>query len=152
MSTSVDQSYVSHSPAETRDIARRLVASLPRRGTVIALHGDLGSGKTCFVDGLAKAMGHDRPVTSPTFIIINEYRGQYPLYHIDLYRLDDPDQVLALGLEEYFERAGITAIEWAERAGDLLPAETIHVHIDPIPPAPGDRCIRIRKPGAERHP
>jgi tRNA threonylcarbamoyladenosine biosynthesis protein TsaE len=146
MSTFVEHNYVSHSPVETHAIARRLVDALPARGAVIALHGDLGSGKTCFVDGIAKALGFTRSVTSPTFIIVNEYRGARPLFHVDLYRLDTPDQVLALGLDEYFERVGVTAIEWAERAGDLLPPTTIHVRLDAMPSGPDDRRISVQTP------
>ena len=99
---------------------------LPGRA-VLALHGDLGSGKTCFVQGLAIGLDVPRPVTSPTFAIIAEYRGRRPLYHIDLYRVRSPDDALALGLDEYLHADGITVVEWAERAGDLLPAGAVHV-------------------------
>ncbi len=116
------------SPEDTRRLAGELLRVLPARA-VIALHGDLGSGKTCFVQGLALALGVEVPVTSPTFTVINEYPGAKPLYHIDLYRLHDPDEVLALGFEDYLESEGITAIEWPDRAGDLLPPGTVHVRL-----------------------
>jgi tRNA threonylcarbamoyladenosine biosynthesis protein TsaE len=141
--------FVSRSPEETHRLAAELLQAHPGH-TVIALHGDLGSGKTCFVQGLAEAIGVTEPVTSPTFTLVNEYRGERLLTHIDLYRLTDPDEALAMGLEELLESDGITAIEWAERAGDLLPPETLHLRfrtpttdghtriitIDAVSPAP----------------
>ncbi|MBM4143849.1 MAG: tRNA (adenosine(37)-N6)-threonylcarbamoyltransferase complex ATPase subunit type 1 TsaE [Lentisphaerae bacterium] len=119
---------VSRSIAQTRAAAARLVRRL-RGPAVIALHGDLGSGKTCFVQGLARALGVAAAVTSPTFTLVNEYRGKRPLYHIDLYRIRHPNELFGIGFEEYLESDGITAIEWAERAGDLLPASAIHVRL-----------------------
>jgi tRNA threonylcarbamoyladenosine biosynthesis protein TsaE len=134
------------------DIARRLLDSLPVRG-VIALSGDLGSGKTCFVQGLAAALGIMQAVTSPTFTIVNEYRGSRPLFHIDLYRLTNADEALALGLEEYFERDGVVAIEWAERAETLLPATTVRVRLEAAS-NPDERRIDIDRwdePGQHRN-
>ena len=133
---------VSHRPEETRSIAAVLVDKLPDR-SVIALYGELGSGKTCFVQGLASALGITQPVTSPTFTIINEFRGARPLYHIDLYRLSGPDEILALGFDDYLEADGVTAIEWAERAGDLLPPVTVHVELAALA-QPNERSILIR--------
>ena len=109
---------------------------------VLALHGELGAGKTCFVQGIAAALGIERPVTSPTFIIINEYPGVRPLYHIDLYRINSPDEALTIGLDEYLDSNGITAIERAERAGDLLPADAVHIYFDSLE-NPDSRRIRI---------
>jgi len=119
---------ITHSPEETRALAAEIAGEL-RPGTVIALHGDLGAGKTCFIQGLAEALGIDEPVNSPTYTILGEYQGRMPLHHIDLYRLSGPAEVLGLGLEEYFEAGGITAIEWAERAEGLLPPDLLHVRI-----------------------
>ena len=133
--------HTSHSPDQTCAIAADLARQLPP-GTVLALHGELGSGKTCFVRGLARALGVTQPVTSPTFTLINEYRSSPPLAHIDLYRLNSPDEALALGLEEYLEPEGITVIEWAERAGDLLPAHTRHIEFEALA-QPDHRRIRI---------
>ena len=99
-------------------------------GTVIALHGDLGAGKTCFIQGYAAALGIDEPLTSPTYTLIGEYEGRLPLHHIDLYRLSGPEEALGLGLEEYFDANGITAIEWAERAEGLLPPDMLHIQIN----------------------
>jgi len=94
---------------------------------MLALHGDLGSGKTCFVTGIARALQITEPITSPTFTIINEYAGKMSLYHMDLYRISQPDELFSLGLEDYFSGDGITVAEWAERAGDLLPQSTINI-------------------------
>ena len=135
---------MTNSPEETWDVAGKLLDVLSRRA-VVALHGELGSGKTCFVQGLALALGIRVPVTSPTFTVINEYRGTRPLYHIDLYRLHDPDEVLALGFEDYLESEGITAIEWPERAGDLLPASAVHVCIEALE-QPDERRMTILVP------
>jgi tRNA threonylcarbamoyladenosine biosynthesis protein TsaE len=118
-----------HSPEETWALAAELANELPP-GTVIALHGDLGAGKTCFIQGFAAALGIDEPITSPTYTIIGEYEGRLPLHHIDLYRLSDPEEALGLGLEEYFDANGITAIEWAERAEGLLPPDLLHIRIE----------------------
>ncbi len=101
---------------------------------VVALFGDIGAGKTCFVQGLAAGLGLREPVTSPTFVIINEYPGPVPLYHMDLYRLPAAADALAAGLEEYFDRPGITVIEWAERAEELLPPSAIRVRLECVGP------------------
>ncbi len=117
-----------HSPEETWALAAELAAELGP-GTVMALHGELGAGKTCFVQGLAAALGIDEPITSPTYTLIGEYEGRLPLHHIDLYRLSGPEEALGLGIEEYFDLDGITAIEWAERAEGLLPPDLLHIQI-----------------------
>jgi tRNA threonylcarbamoyladenosine biosynthesis protein TsaE len=134
---------ISRSPEETRDLARRLAEQL-EDGTVMALHGDLGAGKTCLVQGLAEALGIEDVVNSPTYTIVNELRGKRRLYHIDLYRVSDDLEAMALGLEEYLEPDGITAIEWAERATDSLPADAVHIHIEPGATA-NERSIRIHR-------
>lgn len=113
-------------PQETWELAADILADLSLN-SVLALHGELGSGKTCFVQGLAQAMGIEEPVNSPTYTLINEYRGKRALYHMDLYRLRDSLEAWETGLEEYFDNDGITAIEWAERADDLLPERTLHL-------------------------
>ena len=117
------------SATETQALAARLAAEMPP-GTVLCLHGDLGAGKTCFVQGLAKALGVRRPVGSPTFTLINEYRGVKPLAHIDLYRIRGAGDAFGLGLEDYlYHFGGIVAIEWAERVAELLPEECWHVRL-----------------------
>ena len=118
------------SAAETQALAARLAAEMPA-GTVLCLHGDLGAGKTCFVQGLAKALGVRRPEGSPTFTLINEYKGRRALAHIDLYRVRGAGDAFGLGLEDYlFHFAGIVAIEWAERVAELLPENCWHVRLE----------------------
>ena len=113
---------------------------------VAALEGPLGSGKTCFVQGLARGLGAAGIVRSPTFTLIHEHPGAVPLHHVDLYRLEAAD-VDGLGLEEVTDRAGVTAIEWAARAADQLPPEhlTIELRFDE---GPSRRRLRIVPVGA----
>ena len=124
------ENLVTKDPEETRAAAARLAAELAP-GAVVALVGPLGAGKTCFVQGLADALGVEQAVTSPTYTLANEYRGRMPVYHLDLYRIDAPDQALDLGIDEYFEGRGVTLIEWAERAEDVFPARTVRVTLRP---------------------
>ena len=119
---------VCKSAEATRALAGE-IACRAAPGTVIALSGDLGSGKTCFIQGLAAGLGVAGPVTSPTFIMIAEYAGRLPLYHVDLYRTASLAEIRGLGLEELLDGAGVTAIEWAEKAEPLLPSRAIRVHI-----------------------
>ena len=119
----------SEGPEQTWAAAAALMESL-KPGTVIALHGDLGAGKTCFIQGLAVAMGITDPITSPTYTFIGEYEGRMKLNHIDLYRLANSVEALGIGLEEYLDSDGITAIEWAERAEEILPESMLHVSIE----------------------
>ena len=121
-------SEVSNCPEDTWRIAERLVSLVNKKG-IIALHGDLGVGKTCFVQGMSRALGIGIPISSPTYTLIDEYEGENPLYHIDLYILSNSIEVIGIVLEEYFEKDGLIAIEWAERGEDLLPEDSIHVHI-----------------------
>ena len=137
------RAVVTHSVEETWQVAGEVQALCAGQG-VIALHGELGAGKTCFVQGLGRALGVARPVTSPTFTIVNEYRGRVPLYHIDLYRLSGPDEVLALGFDDYLEAGGITAVEWPDRAEGLLPTDTLHVWLS-LGDHPRERLIRIER-------
>jgi tRNA threonylcarbamoyladenosine biosynthesis protein TsaE len=138
----MEERVVSHSPAQTRTLARAVAARLAPRA-VLALHGELGSGKTCFVQGLARALGVDRAVTSPTFTLIHEYRGSRPLVHIDLYRIRNEDEALELGFEDYVERDALVVIEWAERAAGLLPAGTLHLFFE-VGAAAHERLITAR--------
>lgn len=148
MSTTVNnpETIVTRSAAETMSAAARFAGSLGPRA-VIALHGDLGSGKTCFVRGMAAALGIHHSVTSPTFTLIHEYHGNKPLYHIDLYRLNKPDELAMIGFEEYLDAKGVVVVEWAERGSDLLPPDTIHVTFTVLP-EPDSREITITWPRA----
>ena len=127
--TKPDRTSVSQSPEDTQRLAADLLAVL-QPGAVLALHGELGSGKTCFVQGLAKAHGIACAVNSPTFAIVNEYPGNPPLYHMDLYRISDPQELLNLDFEDYLDAQGITVIEWAERSGQWLPDHAMHIYFE----------------------
>jgi tRNA threonylcarbamoyladenosine biosynthesis protein TsaE len=107
--------FISNSPAETEAIAAQLAPSL-EPGTVLGLEGDLGAGKTQFVRGLARGLGSDERVHSPTFSLLHSYsRGRLPLFHLDLYRLETDEQIMGAGLEEYFRPEGVAVIEWMDR-------------------------------------
>jgi tRNA threonylcarbamoyladenosine biosynthesis protein TsaE len=112
---------ISNSAEETASIGREWARQL-RAGDVVALAGDLGTGKTQFVKGLVAGLGSEAPVTSPTFTLLHEYTGgTLPIYHFDFYRLEDRDAALRLGLDEYFFGDGVSVIEWADRFRDLIP-------------------------------
>jgi tRNA threonylcarbamoyladenosine biosynthesis protein TsaE len=116
------------SPEDTR----RLGESVGGRvfpGAVLALRGELGAGKTLFASGVARGMGVLGPVTSPTYALVAEYEGSLPLRHVDLYRLNGPEAVVALGIEEHLGKEGVWMVEWPERAEWLLPADRLDVRI-----------------------
>jgi len=119
---------LSHSPEETRSIGKG-IGEKSFAGTVIALCGDLGSGKTTLVQGIAEGLAVKSFVTSPTFVIINQYNGNLPLYHIDTYRLRSSEDMYELGYEEFFYGDGITAIEWAHKIEELLPEEYLRIEL-----------------------
>ena len=114
--------FISHSAAETQSLGEAWAREAPQ-GLVIGLSGDLGVGKTQLVKGLARGLGATERVHSPTFALVNEYMtGRLPLYHLDLYRLDTPEQIRSAGLEDFLRSNGITVIEWVERwADEILP-------------------------------
>ena len=106
----------SASREETKALGREIACSLSP-GTVIALFGDLGAGKTTLIQGIAAGLGVKEPITSPTFTIVNEYHsGRLPLFHFDLYRLSDEEELYEIGWEDYLNRNGVCAVEWSERA------------------------------------
>lgn len=116
------------SPEETRIVGASLAPTL-LPGDVISLSGDLGAGKTAFVQGLAAALGVQRQVTSPTFTIVHEYEGRYPVVHLDVYRLNSFQEVLDLGFEEYMDGGSVVAIEWGEAIAPLLPRRHLEIYI-----------------------
>jgi len=121
----------SRSAGETWSAGRDYAAGL-HAGDVLALVGDLGAGKTQWVKGLAAGLGSDAEVTSPTFTLIQEYAGgRLPLYHFDCYRLDEPGELLGIGMDEYLDGRGVVVMEWADKFPELLPAGArwIHFHI-----------------------
>ncbi|GKI14403.1 tRNA (adenosine(37)-N6)-threonylcarbamoyltransferase complex ATPase subunit type 1 TsaE [Oscillospiraceae bacterium] len=114
--------FITHSRAETVALGRRLAAALPP-GTLVCFTGGLGAGKTAFTEGLAAGLGCADPVSSPTFAIVNYYRGPRPLAHFDLYRLSSEEDLLAAGLYDYLDEGAVVAAEWSENFAALLAAE-----------------------------
>jgi tRNA threonylcarbamoyladenosine biosynthesis protein TsaE len=129
---------------------RALGAALGRRlqpGDVILLHGQLGAGKTTFVQGLAAGLGVMDPVTSPTFTLVHEYRGgRIPLIHVDPYRLDSPADILDLGFDDWLEQEAALVFEWAERLGSLAPDDRVEVRLEFLPD--DRRRVRLEAHGA----
>ena len=120
--------HLSHNVTETEQLGEQLAHHL-HAGDVIAYLGDLGAGKTAFTRGLARGLGCTGRVTSPTFTIVNEYEGNLPLFHFDMYRLSDADELFDIGWDDYLSRDGICAVEWSERITTELPENTITVTI-----------------------
>jgi tRNA threonylcarbamoyladenosine biosynthesis protein TsaE len=115
--------FISNSPAETEAIGRELAKDVDA-GSVVALKGELGSGKTLFTKGLVAGLGSSAAVTSPTFTIVHEYRGgRLPVYHFDFFRLENRESVARLGLDDYFFGDGVSVIEWADRFPNLVPEQ-----------------------------
>ncbi len=125
-------SVITSSPEQTWKIGEMLGARLDA-GDTICLYGDLGAGKTSFSYGIALGLEVETQyITSPTFTFVNEYKGRVPFYHIDLYRLKDPEELENIGFEEYIDSDGVTVIEWAERAEDELPVECLSVYLSHV--------------------
>ena len=115
--------FISNSPAETEAIGRQFAKEL-NVGSILALEGELGSGKTQFTKGLVAGLESSAPVTSPTFTIIHEYRGgRLPIYHFDFFRLENRKSVAQLGLDDYFFGDGVSVIEWADRFPEFIPEQ-----------------------------
>ena len=124
--------YFSNSPADTQDLGEKMGKCL-KPGAVMALTGELGSGKTLLTRGICAGLGVPlRQVNSPTFVLVNEYNGRLPVYHMDLYRLGDTAEVVDIGLLDYLARgaAGLIVIEWAEKILSMLPAGYLSINID----------------------
>lgn len=120
--------YTSSSVAQTQNIAEKLSSEL-QAGDCLCMYGDLGAGKTAFVQALAKGLGVTDYVNSPTFTIVNEYEGRLMLYHFDVYRISDPDEMFDIGFDEYLNNDGICVIEWAELIEELLPKHRCNIYI-----------------------
>ena len=120
--------YRTKTVEETTDLGRR-IGRLLQAGDILALQGTLAAGKTQLTKGIAEGLDISEPVTSPTFTIISEYYGRLPLYHIDVYRLNSPEDFLDLGVEEMLYGQGICSIEWSEKIMSELPARTIQIHL-----------------------
>jgi len=122
--------FISNSPAETEAIGRRFAKDVDA-GSVLALKGELGSGKTQFVKGLVAALGSGATITSPTFTIVHEYPGgRLPVYHFDFFRLEDRQSIARLGLDDYFFGDGISVIEWADRFPEFIPEQACWISFE----------------------
>ncbi|MGI5851756.1 MAG: tRNA (adenosine(37)-N6)-threonylcarbamoyltransferase complex ATPase subunit type 1 TsaE [Clostridiales bacterium] len=124
------------------------IGSLAWPGMIILLEGDLGTGKTVLTRGLARGLGIEEPITSPTYTLIHQYQGRLPLYHFDIYRLNDAEEMYDLGYEEFFYGQGVTVVEWPERMGYLRPNEYLGISIEKVPDNGVDkRNIRVAPVG-----
>ena len=136
--------YISHNERETEALGARLAEKLPG-GAVVAMYGDLGAGKTAFVRGMARGMGLDCRVSSPTFTIVNEYLGPRELIHFDMYRLSGADELFDIGWEDYLNRGAVCAVEWSENVQDAFFGDEVRVTIEKL--SDTERKITIK--GAE---
>ena len=121
--------YSTNSEAESEALGERLARALPEGGAVIALYGELGAGKTAFVRGLARGLEIEDAVVSPTFTIVNEFCGKRELFHFDMYRLRDSDELFDIGWEDYLRRGGVCAVEWSENVPEAFDGTEIRVTI-----------------------
>lgn len=134
------EEFISASPDETRRVAAQLASSL-KPGDCISLIGELGVGKTTFVQGLAYGLGITDIVRSPTFLLMREYQGRIPLYHVDAYRIKTVDELREIGFEDTVRSQGVTVIEWGEKASGLLPPGCWCVYIELLPDQRRRICI-----------
>ncbi len=131
MNLPVVEVIISRSEEETVKAGEEF-AHLLERGSMVALYGDLGAGKTQFVKGVCRAFKVTEVVNSPTFTIVNEYHGTIPIFHIDLYRMKSMDEILGIGFDEYLESDGICLVEWAEKLEGLMPVRRFDVRMSVI--------------------
>ena len=134
------QTYISRSEAETEAIGEKFAEDLAS-GTVVAMYGDLGAGKTAFVRGMARGMGLTCRVSSPTFTIVNEYEGERELIHFDMYRLESSDELFEIGWEDYLARGAVCAVEWSEKVEDAFFGDETVVRIEKL--GDNERLITI---------
>jgi tRNA threonylcarbamoyladenosine biosynthesis protein TsaE len=122
--------HLSHSPEETMRLAQSFAKHL-KAGDIVCLEGNLGAGKTTFVKGMASGL-RVKPVevTSPTFVIMNYYKGKLPIYHFDFYRLENPKELATVNFDEYFYGDGISVVEWPQRLGAAMPPEFFEIQLD----------------------
>lgn len=134
---------ITHTPEETELVGKALAKTLTS-GSVVALYGDLGAGKTAFVRGMARGLGSSDRVTSPTFTIVNEYSGTLELFHFDMYRLRSSDELFDIGWEDYLARGGVCVVEWSENVSDAFDGSETKVTIDKLTET--DRKITVEAP------
>lgn len=148
--TSLERSVVTVDAASTRELGARLAAvALP--GDVISLVGELGAGKTQFAKGFGSGLGITATIVSPSFVLMAEYRGRLPMFHLDLFRLADAADAFDGGLIDERQRSGVTLIEWAERIEDVLPDERLDILIDGAGEEPRTITLRARDPSFRRY-
>lgn len=136
--------FITENEGETEALGARLGAQLPD-GSVVAMYGDLGAGKTALVRGMARGMGLDVRVSSPTFTIVNEYLGQRELIHFDMYRLSNADELFDIGWEDYLNRGAVCAVEWSENVEDAFFGDEVRVSLEKL----GDTRRQITVEGVE---
>ena len=136
----------SHSPEQTQLLGSYL-GKLAQRGDIFLLIGDLGTGKTCLVQGIAHGLDIKEYPFSPSFVIIREYHGRLPLYHVDFYRLDRIEEIADLGLEEYLYGNGVCVVEWAEKGLQLLPPRNLLISLNYVPASETERAICLKPQG-----
>ena len=135
--------YITHSETETEAFGEKLARRL-RPGDIVALYGELGAGKTAFVRGMARGLKSPNRVTSPTFTIVNEYEGEIPLFHFDMYRLGGADELFGIGWDDYLARGGICVVEWSENVEDAFDGTEYVINIEKL--AENDRKIIFSSP------
>ncbi len=145
-----ERHVTTHDAGETRALAARL-AAVARAGDLVCLVGDLGAGKTQFAKGFAAGLGVTATVNSPTFVLMAEYPGRLPLFHLDLYRLEEAADALAGGLLDERQLAGVAVVEWAERLGPALPRSRLDVVIDGTGDDPRRIALRVVGDGYRRY-
>lgn len=141
--------FTSHNPEQTQLLGSYL-GKLAQKADVLLLTGELGTGKTCLVQGIARGLDVDEYAFSPSFVILRQYHGRLPLYHIDLYRLDSLNEIAGLGLEDYLYGDGVCVIEWAEKAQQLLPPDSLLISLKYVGALATRRSIQL-KPQSQRY-
>jgi tRNA threonylcarbamoyladenosine biosynthesis protein TsaE len=136
--------FISRGPEQTQQFGTRL-GKIAHPGDVILLVGKLGAGKTCLAQGIAWGLGIDDYAASPSFVLVRELYGRLPLYHVDFYRLENLAEIAELGLDEYFYGKGISVVEWAEKALELLPPEHLLIEMDYV--AENERRLKLKPKG-----
>lgn len=136
--------FISHSPDQTKDLGNH-IGQLVVLSDVLLLSGDLGAGKTCLAQGIALGLGIADYVTSPSFVLVREYYGRLPMYHIDLYRLSNIEEIADLGLDDYFYDRGVSVVEWAEKGLTVLPIEHLLIEISYL--SDTTRCLKLTSHG-----
>ncbi len=144
MNNAVALQIISNNPRQTREIGLR-IGRIVQSGDILLLSGNLGAGKTCLTQGIARGMDITEYTSSPSFVVIKEYQGRIPLYHIDLYRIDRTEEIGDLGLDDYLYGNGVCVIEWADKALGLLPAQNMLIKMEYL--AQTRRCLQFQPRG-----